>query len=408
MAYGIDALNIYAGVAHITVPDLFTGRGLDPSRLANLAMREKSVGLPVEDPVTNAANAARPILDAMSPDDRDSIELLVTATESGVDLSKTVASYVHRHLELPRHCRVFETKQACYAATGAVQLATGYLASQASPGAKALVIATDVALVDERAQYAEPATGHGAVAILLSEDPAVLAIDHGAFGCYSHEVLDSARPTPTFDIADVDKSLFTYLDGLAACYDDYCDRVAEVDFTTTFGHLAFHTPFAGLVRAAHRKLMRERTRTPVDKIDADFDDRVAPSLLYPAATGNLCSGSVYLALASLLDHVEISAPTRVGLYSYGSGCSAEFFSGLVTARSVRRMAEFDVGGQLRERTRLDYEDYLRILRSSLTVLEPRRDHRVDVEPYRHLFTHRRSPFLAYTGTRDHHRRYRWY
>ena len=69
MPYGIEALNVYAGLAQIPVAELFAGRGLDPHRLDNLMMRQRSVGLPFEDPVTNAVNAARPIVEAL--DDAD-------------------------------------------------------------------------------------------------------------------------------------------------------------------------------------------------------------------------------------------------------------------------------------------------------------------------------------------------
>jgi polyketide biosynthesis 3-hydroxy-3-methylglutaryl-CoA synthase-like enzyme PksG len=402
---GIEALNVYAGIARIAVPELFAGRGLDPTRLANLAMAERSVGLPFEDPVTNAVNAARPLLDALSTADRDSIELLVTSTESGVDLSKSVASYVHEYLGLSRTCRLLEVKQACYAATAAVQLATGYLASGAAPGAKALVIATDVALVDARAGYAEPATGHGAAAVLVGEDPRVLAIDPGAFGLYCYETLDSARPTPTFDIADVDRSLFAYLDCLANAFDDYAGRVADADFATTFDRLAFHTPFAGLVRAAHRKMMRA-AGTPAADVDADFERRVQPSLRYPARVGNLCSGSVYLALASLLDHAPVDEGARVGLYSYGSGCSAELFSGVVDAGSRAAVRAMGIGAHLDARRELTFTEYEDLLGDALRVLTPERDRTVDLDRYADHLDGARNR-LVHTGIKEYHRRYEW-
>lgn len=405
MAHGIEALNVYAGIARIGVPELFAGRGLDPDRLANLAMAERSVGLPFEDPVTNAVNAARPLLDALPAADRDRVELLVTSTESGVDLSKSVASYVHEHLGLPRTCRLLEVKQACYAATAAVQLAAGYLASGASPGAKALVIATDVALVDARAGYAEPATGHGAAAVLVGEDPRVLTIDPGAFGLHSYETLDSARPTPTFDIADVDRSLFAYLDCLANAFADYAGRVADADFATTFDRLAFHTPFAGLVRAAHRKMMRS-AGVPAGAVDADFERRVQPSLRYPARVGNLCSGSVYLALASLLDHAEVDAGARVGLYSYGSGCSAELFSGVVDARSRSAVGAMGIAAHLDARRELTFVEYEKLLGDALRVLTPDQNRTVDLDRYADYLDGARNR-LVHTGIKEYHRRYEW-
>ncbi|WP_406207909.1 3-hydroxy-3-methylglutaryl-ACP synthase [Kitasatospora sp. NBC_01560] len=405
MGYGIEALNVYAGVAQIPVPALFAGRGLDPERLANLAMRNRSIALPFEDPVTNAVNAARPLVEALDPADRAAIEVLVTSTESGLDLSKSVASYVHEHLGLSRNCRLLEVKQACYAATGALQLAAGYLASGASPGAKALIVATDVALVDERAGYAEPATGHGAAAVLLGDRPTVLELDLGAFGLYSYETLDSARPTPEFDIADVDRSLFAYLDCLSNSFADYRGRVEGADFRTTFDHLAMHTPFSGLVRAAHRKLMREAGADAV-QAEADFARRVGPSLEYPALVGNLCSGSVYLALAGLLDHAPVDGPARVGLYSYGSGCSAEFFSGVVDEGSVRAVRAMDIGGRLARRRELTFTEYAGLLPENLRTLVPVQDRVVDLDRYAEYLP-QDGPLLVHTRTKDYHRMYEW-
>jgi polyketide biosynthesis 3-hydroxy-3-methylglutaryl-CoA synthase-like enzyme PksG len=371
-------------------------------------MRQRSVGLPFEDPVTNAVNAARPIVEALDDAGRASIETVVTSTESGLDLSKSLASYVHEYLGLSRNCRLLEVKQACYAATGALQLALGYLASGTAPGARVLVIATDVALVDERAGYAEPATGHGAVAVLLSNVPSVLAVDLGAYGCYSYETLDSARPTPQFDIADVDRSLFAYLDCLTNSVAAYRSRVDGVDLVDTFDQLALHTPFAGLVRSAHRKLMREYG-LGAERIDADFTRRVAPSLAYPARIGNLCSGSVYLALASLLDHAAIAGPARVGLYSYGSGCSAEFFSGVVDTGSAAAAGGGSLAGRLDRRHELSFAEYAGLLPQTLRTLVPEADRFLDLDPYAgYLDVAGRDPLLVYTATTNYHRTYEWH
>ncbi|GGO78056.1 hydroxymethylglutaryl-CoA synthase family protein [Nonomuraea cavernae] len=402
MNVGIEALNVYCGLAQIPVPALFEGRGLDAERLGNLMMRNRSVGLPFEDPVTNAVNAARPIAD----DDR--IEILITSTESGLDYSKSVASYAHEYLGLPKSCRVVEVKQACYAATAAVQLAAAYVASGVSPGAKALVIATDVALVDERAAYAEPAMGAGAAAVLISDRPRILDLDLGAFGNHSYETMDSARPEPTFDIADSDRSLFAYLDCLTNCLAGYQAKVDNADFATTFDYLAMHTPFAGMVKAAHRKLMRE-SGGGTASVEEDFERRMLPSLAYPSRVGNLCSGSVYLALASLIDHAALDGAARVGLYSYGSGCSSEFFSGLVDEESARTLAAMRIGDQLDGRCELGFDEYAALLPATLTCLVPERDREVDVGAYEHLLGRARfdRDLLVNTGTKDYHRTYEW-
>lgn len=405
---GIEALNVHAGLARLSTRDLFEGRGLDLDRLGHLMMDARSIALPCEDPVTNAVNAAAPIVAALG-EDRDRIELILTSSESGVDYSKSIASYVHEYLGLSRRCRVMEVKQACYAATGALQIAAGYIASGLSPGAKALVIATDVAMVDARAGYAEPATGTGAAAMLIGDEPRVLALDLGAFGTYSYETMDSARPMPDYDIADVDGSLFSYLDCLSQSFTDYCGKVAGVDLRTTFDQLALHTPFAGLVRAGHRKLMRERAQASVEEIDADFAARLRPSLAYPSVVGNLCSGSVYLALASIIDNAPYRGSARVGLFSYGSGCASEFFSGLIDEGSRAAMAEMGIAARLDARVTLSFAEYAELLAENSKCLVPVPDRKIEVERFQRFFEARpgREQLLVYRGVEGYHRTYEW-
>ncbi|NUR30306.1 MAG: hydroxymethylglutaryl-CoA synthase family protein [Catenulispora sp.] len=406
---GIEALNVYCGTAGITVPTLFAARGLDPARMANLMMTARSVALPCEDPVTHAVNAARPLLQAIGPEAAARIETLVTSTESGIDYSKSVASYVHEHLGLSPRCRTVEVKQACYAATAALQLGAGYLASGVSPGAKVLVIATDVALVDQDAHYTEPAMGTGAAAVLLSTEPQVLTLDLGAFGLHSFQTLDSARPGPTFDIADSDRSLFAYLDCLSNSFRAYTERVEGADFAETFDYLAFHTPFAGMVRAAHRKMTRDFAKDRLAAVDDDFATRVAPSLVYPAMVGNLCSGSVYLALASLLDNGDVADGARVGMYSYGSGCAAEFFSGVADADSAAAVRRMRIQEQLDARVDLDFAEYDALLQENRRCLVPEPDRRIEVDAYRPILDRYglQRDLLVYTGTKDYGRTYEW-
>lgn len=408
-AVGIEGLNVYCGTASITVPALFEARGLDPARMANLMMSARSVALPCEDPVTHAVNAARPLLDLIGPDAAAKIEVLVTSTESGIDYSKSVASYVHEQLGLSPRCRLVEVKQACYAATAALQLAAGYLASGVSPDAKVLIIATDMALVGEDAYYTEPAMGTGAAAVLLGTEARVLGLDLGAFGLHSFQTLDSARPGPTFDIADSDRSLFAYLDCLSNSFRDYTQRVEGADFAETFDYLAFHTPFAGMVRAAHRKLTREFAKERLPGVDADFAARVAPSLVYPAMVGNLCSGSVYLALASLLDNGDVADGARVGLYSYGSGCSSEFFSGVADDASAETVGRMRIRDQLDARVDLTFAEYDGLLEQNRLCLVPDPDRAIDVEACRPILDRfgLDRDLLIYTGTKDYGRTYAW-
>ncbi|MEU2995009.1 hydroxymethylglutaryl-CoA synthase family protein [Streptomyces sp. NPDC001758] len=409
---GIEAIGAHCGVASITVREMFQGRGLDETRYDNLMMRQRSVQMPWEDPVTNAVNAARPVLDRLSPAERDSIRLLITSTESGLDYSKSIASYVHKHLGLSRHCRTLEVKQACYGATGALQLATGYLASGQDPGTRALIIATDVNPMDERAKYAEPTTGHGAVAVLVGEQPDVLAMDRGAYGAYAFEVLDTARPTPDFDLYNADLSLLSYLECLDEAFKAYARRVGpDVSFVDSFDYLAMHTPFAGMVRGAHRKMMRQFTKYSPKEIGVDFERRVAPSLVYVQDMGNLCSGSLYLALAGLAAAGQAGTEgTRVGLFSYGSGCCSEFYSGVLGPRAHERITEMDFPGALERRRQLSFAEYTNLVPISRDSLVPRQKQRVDFSEWDRTIASTgtsQPPLLVLEGVEDYHRAYEW-
>src|SRR5206468_4499968 len=103
--------------------------------------------LPFEDPVTNAVNAARPIIDRLAPADRASIELVAVGTESSFDFGKSMSTYVHHYLGLSPRCRSFEVKHACYAGTAALQAAAGIVGADPTRGARALVVATDASSI---------------------------------------------------------------------------------------------------------------------------------------------------------------------------------------------------------------------------------------------------------------------
>ena len=64
---GIEAMNIFSGTTFLDVNKLAVHRNLDTTRFENLLMKEKSLALPYEDPLTFAINAAKPIIDALSP-----------------------------------------------------------------------------------------------------------------------------------------------------------------------------------------------------------------------------------------------------------------------------------------------------------------------------------------------------
>jgi len=402
-------MNAYVGRASLGVAQLFQARGLDDRRAGNLMMERKSVNLPCEDPVTNAVNAAKPLVDALPPDERDLIELVIVGTESGLDFGKPISTYIHHYLGLGRRCRSFEVKHACYGGTAALQSAAAIISASPVPGARALVIAADAASVAARDTYWEPSQGAGAVAMLVGRDATILGLDAGANGFHSFEVMDTLRPRPDLEAGDSDLSLLSYMECLEHSYRAYRQRVPAADLTATFDYLVFHTPFAGMVKGAYRRLhQREHPATPAE-IEAAFAARVAPCLTYATQVGNVYSASLYLALCSLVDHVALDAPKRLGLFSYGSGCASEFYSGVVDPEGRRRLSGQRIAAAIADRYPLSMPEYEQISDLSLDRMCGVRDHKYDVAPYQRVYdSHVAGRGLLVLDQVDNfHRKYRW-
>jgi polyketide biosynthesis 3-hydroxy-3-methylglutaryl-CoA synthase-like enzyme PksG len=409
VSVGIENISAYLGRAFLSISDLFAARGLEASRIENLMMVEKSVSFPCEDAITNAVNAALPLTSGLTENERGNIKLLIVATESGIDFGKSISTYVHHYLKLSKDCRLFEIKQACYGGTAALQMAANTIRAAKGAETRALVIASDDARPASRMTYAEPSQGTGAIAMIVGRRPHVLALDPEASGFCSFEVMDTCRPTGDIETGDTDLSLFSYMDCLSESYASYCAKVAGVELSTTFQFLAFHTPFAGMVKGAHRKLVREHTDYDRSKIDRDFAQRVAPSIRYATRVGNIYSASLFLALCSLLDFAKIAQPSRIGLFSYGSGCSSEFFSGTVDRESESRVASLQLERRLGERVRLSVETYDRLLDLKKGVAFGTKDKKVSRSQYADALTdgYDGRPFLSLSGIEGYHRIYEW-
>lgn len=409
MPVGIEAMNFYAGSAAIDVRTIFEARDLDISRINNLMMEIKSVGLPCEDVITNGVNAAKPIIDSLSEDEKNRIELVITGSESGIDFGKSASTYIHDYLGLSNKCRLFEIKQACYGGTAALQMAAYFVSSPVNKGAKALVISSDIARAAARKTYAEPTQAIGASALLISENPKIMELDFGANGYCGFEVMDTCRPQPNIEAGDSDLSLLSYLDCLKNSFQNYCEKVKDVDLKTTFDYLAFHTPFAGMVRGAHRKLMSDVCRASRSEIEADFQRRVQPSLSYCVKVGNVYSATLYLALCGIIDHEKLDTPKRVGMFAYGSGCSSEFFSGVITSNSQKLLGKMKIGEMLSKRYKLNMEEYDNICDQNMEWIFGIKDKEVDFSKFSEIYTSffEGRKLLALKRITGFHREYVW-
>jgi hydroxymethylglutaryl-CoA synthase len=360
---GIDAIAFAVPGAFLSAADLAAARGVAPDKYEKgLGVSRIAIAGPDEDPVTLATNASRRLFRRAGTDPAE-IGMCAVGTETAVDHSKPIASYLHGLLGLPSRCRVYETKHACYGATVGLMNAVEWIASGAARGRSALVVATDIARY-ELESPGEPTQGAGAVAMIVSERPRLVEIEVGQSGSFARDVHDFWRPLHRKDaLVDGHFSVQCYLDALSGAYEDWKSGGEEAVLART----CYHVPYAKMAYKAHRRRLAIEGVSESDA-DARFATEVEPSLRFSRQVGNIYTASLYLALASLL-HAEAGAleGARFGMFSYGSGCGAEFFAGRV-ARGAGRFAEtLDLAAPLEGRQRLTFDQYEELRRADATA-----------------------------------------
>ena len=375
---GIDALAVAVPRRYIDIEDLARARGVEPAKYTQgLGAREMAVAEPGEDTVSLAAEAARRVLAAAKLDGSE-LGMLVVGTETGVDHSKPVASFVQGLLDLPRTMRVFDTQHACYGGTAGLMAALEWIASGSAAGKSALVICSDIARYGVNTA-GEPTQGAGAVAMIVGKNPALLEIDVGISGVSSSHVHDFWRPLGMRE-AQVDGhySVQCYLDALSGAYRGWKQKAIDKELvhanelvSEKLARICYHVPFCKMARKAHvqvRQCDLEDARNPWDttveeeRAKLSFREQVEPSLTACSRVGNIYTGSLYLSLAGLLEaEASALAGKRIGMFSYGSGCTSEFFSGIVGPKAAERMKIAPLAEVLAGREKITIAEYERIM-----------------------------------------------
>ncbi|QBG47180.1 hydroxymethylglutaryl-CoA synthase [Verrucomicrobia bacterium S94] len=348
MKIGIDRISFYTSHYFVDLKTLAEARKVDADKYyVGIGQEKMGIPAPDEDVVTLGASAAYPLLKEGELDD---VELLLFATETGIDQSKAAGVYVHGLLELGSRCRTVELKQACYSGTAGIQLALGFVAR--NPSKKALVITSDVARY-ELGSPGEATQGCGSVAMLISADPRILAIDPEA-GYYTEDVMDFWRPNYRSEaLVDGKYSTMVYIHALIESWKQYAEQSGRE--LTDFDRFCYHIPFTKMAEKAHQKLCRKfKVKTSREEMMHLLEE----SLRYSRITGNCYSGSMYVGLTSLLETSEEDlGGKRIGLYSYGSGCVGEFYSGVIQPGYRNVLYADQHAKMLAERTELTYQQY---------------------------------------------------
>ncbi|MDR3241999.1 MAG: hydroxymethylglutaryl-CoA synthase [Lactobacillaceae bacterium] len=358
---GIDRMSFFSPHLFIDMVDLANARGEEPGKyLVGIGQTEQAVIPPTQDVVTMAANAADQIL---TPEDRESIDTILFATESGIDNSKSSAVYLQRLLGLNEYARTIELKQACYAGTYGLMQARDYVATH--PGKKVLVLASDIARYGLHSG-GEVTQGGGAVAMIVSENPQIVSLETDN-QYKSQDLMDFWRPIyATEALVDGKYSGEVYQEFFLDLWKRY--KQHEEREIQDFKAFAFHLPFTKMGLKALRQILPEADETQQTALLEEFE----ASRVYNKRIGNLYTGSLYLSLMSLLQNSNtLQAGDRIGIFSYGSGAEGEFYSAVLQPNYKKGLIADQLSELFDARTQLTIAEYEKVFQAGLDGAEDR-------------------------------------
>ena len=350
MNIGIDKIGFATANYVLKLENLAEARNIDPEKLSKgLLLKEISVAPVTEDIVTMGASAAASIL---TNEDKQAIDMVIVASESGIDQSKASAVFIHGLLGIQPFARSFEMKEACYSATAALDYAKLHV--EKHPDSKVLVIASDIAKYGIGTP-GEPTQGAGSIAMLITSHPRILAFNEDNVA-QTRDIMDFWRPNySTTPFVNGMYSTQQYLDSLKTTWAEYQKRnqVSLKDFAA----VCFHLPYPKLALKGMKKIMDKSL--PIEQqeqLQANFEQ----SILYSQKVGNIYTGSLFLGLLSLLENsTTLKAGDRIALFSYGSGAVSEIFSGQLVA-GFNQQLKANRMEILNKRTPLSIPDYEKV------------------------------------------------
>lgn len=346
MQVGIDKIGLFTPNKYVDMVDLANARGEDPNKfLIGIGQKQMSVADQTQDAVSMGINATLRYLDQI---DKDKVGLLVFGTESGVDQSKSASLFVKSALKLKPEVRTFEVKEACFGLTAAMMIARDFV--RVHPDQTAIVIGSDIARYGINTG-GEVTQGAGAISMLIKAEPKILALNDG-HSAYSDDINDFWRPNNS-KVAMVDGKYSTevYLDFFTKTFNSYKEQ--KNWNTQDFSAIIYHLPFTKQGLKANRLAIEEQDEATTDRLSSSFEASKQLSM----RVGNIYTASLYMSLLSLLENAELEPNSLIGMFSYGSGAMAEFFSGnLIDGYE----SELDVNTDLEllnERKKLSVSEY---------------------------------------------------
>ena len=357
---GIEYIGFSTSKAVISLEELAKKKKIDISKYTKgLGQDKMSVITQKEDVITLAFEAVMDAVDVSNRNNKndnffDDVELLLFATESAVDNSKSSACELYGLLKekfnIKQDCRCLEVKHACYGGTGALMLAKDFV--KANQNKKALVVMSDIAFYGLKTS-GEPTQGCGAVAVVVSNKPNIATFcDDNVY--ITENKNDFYRPIFCQEpIYDGHNSIKCYLSMFQDAVKKYQEKKENKNNDrNTFDYLITHQPFTKMLD----KCCKE---AGIDNIENEND----VIKKYNRVIGNSYTASLYIGLLSLLENSNNNlANKKIAMFSYGSGAECELF-GIDVIDGYKNYLNGEIHTKkLNDRKELNYREYQKCLK----------------------------------------------
>jgi len=360
---GISDIGIYLPAYKIGLETVVEQRVAEIPRLARHLDRacrttgQRAIRFPTvwEDTATMAASSAHQLITANPELDPAGIRYLAVGTESGLDHSKPVASFVQGMLQasgvaVPESLSSFQVQHACAAGTISLLSVASLLQASGRTDESGVVICSDVARYETHST-AEITQGAGSVALLVENDPQLVELDLTTQGYCSRDVDDFFRPlgSKTAQVKGT-YSMQMYHETLDSAFLNHCARVGKSarQVLSETDLVVLHAPFRNLPEMAMQKLLSNHLGLDEDDARNYLEERgLYDAINVVAEVGNIYTGATYLALASQLYHQfqrhgGAIVGKRILIASYGSGNTMTVMSGVVAAGAPSVIGRWDL------------------------------------------------------------------
>lgn len=428
MNAGIDSIAFDIPQLYLPITTLAENRTIEPEKLVKgLGLHKMSFPDVHQDVVTMASNAALKLIrqENLNPQE---INRIYVGTESGVDGSKPVASYVLSNLETVfgeaafRNCDVVDLTFACIGAVDALQNCLDYI--RLNPTKKAIVIASDNAKYDLNST-GEYTQGAGSIAMLITANPRILSFSDEV-GVSTQGVFDFFKPRRYFTkeetlqlennpewngiledeiaiykeqpVFDGQYSNQCYINRITEAYEHYKSESHQYGkIYQNWENILMHLPYCFQGRRTFIEIFAKENPellesqpgdTPKDKIKSLVkspeylelvNNKILPSEIASGQIGNIYTGSIFLGLLSTLCyHFEQKSDLsnkKIGFVAYGSGSKSKVFEAKISENWQTVIEKVKLFETLENCTAIDFATYEKLHKKELkqSVIAPKNE-----------------------------------